>query len=267
MRKTTIFTLTFASLLILPAMAQVGYVWNDFQSYATDLQNYLQKNLSDNLKPVDSQSRTAISGATGDLNVPNPIAAGQEAGNQVLNYSISDRFENNPVVRANLLGNEINRLLTRGSVASVLGEAGQKRSKEKLKSIQDNLESILSLEDENGLNDEIAKFNDSINLGFKDDKGVVDLAATALAPGLAALLTVSQENLQIQRTQIRVLSESYAKSTQLEQALQYTNLNLASLSQQTEEINRSRRIDSSTEAARLLRTASQADLFGTESDK
>ncbi|MHC5723550.1 MAG: hypothetical protein ACYTXY_05210, partial [Nostoc sp.] len=65
MQKTTIFTLTLLSLAILPGMAQVqtsglGQVWTDFKSYSTDLQDYLQYNLSDNLKPIEVQSQNAL---------------------------------------------------------------------------------------------------------------------------------------------------------------------------------------------------------------
>ena len=51
---------------------------------------------------------------------------------------------------------------------------------------------------------------------------------------------------------------------QTNQSLQYSNLNLASISQQMDDINRSRRVDSATETARLMRTTAQIDLFGRE---
>ncbi|WP_445638785.1 hypothetical protein NSTC745_01449 [Nostoc sp. DSM 114161] len=49
---------------------------------------------------------------------------------------------------------------------------------------------------------------------------------------------------------------------QTNQYLQYSNLNLANIAQQTEEANRARRVETSTEASRLLRATSQMDLFG-----
>ncbi|MEH2299483.1 MAG: hypothetical protein V7K88_10720 [Nostoc sp.] len=279
MRKTTIFTFTLLSLAILPAMAQVetglGQVWTDFQSYSTDLQQYLQDNLSENSNPLEVQSQNAaLNSANGELKIPNPVAAGQQVRNDLINYSYrsdsrSSRFENNSAVRGNLVSNELNRLITRGIAVGVLGKNGQTRTKLKLDSIQNTLSSVADSNDENQLNQDIQKFKNKIpqppidpNL-IKMATGVV----AGLAPGLAALLESNQETLQIQKEQIKIVGESYAKSTQLEQTLQYSNLNLANISQQAEEANRAQRVDTSTEAARLLRATSQLDLFGRKVDK
>jgi hypothetical protein len=68
----------------------------------------------------------------------------------------------------------------------------------------------------------------------------------------------------VQSEQSKIIGETLAQTMQTNQYLQYSNLNLASISQQMEEMNRTRRVDSATEAARLMRTTSQIDLFGRE---
>ncbi|WP_341526911.1 hypothetical protein WKK05_30955 [Nostoc sp. UHCC 0302] len=264
MQKTTILTFTLLSLGILPVMAQlgnnlvnnnlgVGQVWTDFQSYSTDLQNYLQNNLSENLKPVEPQSRSAITGATGELNIPNPIAAGQSVRDQMIIYSVSDRFENNSAVRSNLVSNEINRLITRGAVTGVLGEKGQIRTKAKLKNTEASLKNIAAFSNEIEGSDLLS------GLPPLPPNPVVDASARFLAE----LLNANQaQTLKIQQEQSKIVAETFAQTLQTNQSLQYSNLNLANISQQVEEENRDRRVNASTEAARLLRVTSQVDLFG-----
>ncbi|NDJ23839.1 hypothetical protein GS682_19770 [Nostoc sp. B(2019)] len=266
MQKTTVLTLTLLSLAILPVMAQlgetgqVGEVWTDFQSYSVDLQNYLQNNLSENLKPVEPQSRSAITTATGELNIPNPIIAGQRIRDDIFINSISDRFENNSVVRSNLVSNEINRLITRGAVSALLGEAGQIRTKTKLINTEKALKDIElfteKAEDESYTL--LTKISNIIEQASPVNKAI---------SSLSQLLNANQlQSLKIQKEQSKIGAETFAQTLQTNQALQYSNLNLANISQQMEEENRARRVDTSTEAARLLRATSQMDLFGTKVD-
>ncbi|WP_193196034.1 hypothetical protein [Nostoc sp. MG11] len=266
MQKTTVLTLTLLSLAILPVMAQlgetgqVGEVWTDFQSYSVDLQNYLQNNLSENLKPVEPQSRSAITNATGELNIPNPITAGQRIRDDIFINSISDRFENNSVVRSNLVSNEINRLITRGAVAGLLGEAGQIRTKTKLIDTEKSLRDIALFAEQ--AEDE----SDNLLSQISNIIGKANPVNNAIS-SLSKLLNANQlQSLKIQQEQSKIVAETFAQTLQTNQALQYSNLNLANISQQMEEENRARRVDTSTEAARLLRATSQMDLFGTRID-
>jgi hypothetical protein len=269
MRKTTIFTLTLLSLTIIPAIAQVqtgglGQVWTDFQSYSTDLQNYLQYNLRNT---VEAQNQNALTNARGELNIPNPVAAGNKVRDDLILYSRSDKFENNAAVRGNLVGNEFNRVVTRGAAEGVLGENGQIRSKAKLENIQQAIERVTDVNNNNDLDTKIDEYISKISSIINQTNPVISNAEKLLTQGLGTLLTANQETLKIQKEQIKIVGESYAKSTQLEQSLQYSNLNLATISQQTEEANRARRVEASTEAARLLRATSQIDLFGREVNK
>ncbi|MEH1810018.1 hypothetical protein [Nostoc sp.] len=274
MRKTTIFTFTLLSLAILPAVAQIqtgglGQVWTDFQSYSKDMQDYFQYNLKDTLTPLEqSQGRIAIENAKGDLKIPNPVAAGQKIRDDVINYSYnsdakSSRFENNSAVRGNLVSNELNRVITRGVAVGVLGKNGQIRTKTKLENTEKSLEGIEGLAQE-------TEGNNNTLLGTI--KGFANASnatgETKALSSLAELLGLSQvQILKIQQEQIKIVAETFGQTLQNNQALQYSNLNLANISQQSEEANRARRVETSTEAARLLRATSQLDLFGRKVNK
>jgi len=282
MQKTTIFTFTLLSLAILPVMAQVqtsnlGQVWTDFQSYSTDLQNYLQYNLSDNLKPLEVQSQNALSNSKGELNIPNPVVAGQKVRDDLILYSSSsdsraDRFENNSAVRGNLVSNELNRLITRGVAVGVLGQNGQIRTKLKLENTEKSLADIAGFTNTvNNLSIPNAAANAAANTSAAATAAAAAAAAAAVAtstiPGLSTLLTANQENTKIQQEQARFIAETFAQTIQMNQSLQYSNLNLANISEQAEEANRAHRVETSTEAARLLRSTSQLDLFGRKVNK
>ena len=256
MPKTTLLTLSLPFLLVLPAMAQLGNVWTDFQAYSVDLQNYLTTHLRDTLLPLEPQARTAISNATGDLNIPNPILAGDNVRAAVLLDSTADKFENNSAVRGSLVSDEIDRLITWGAVAGVMGPGGQIRYKTKLEHAEITLENIARFSEE----------ADRVNADFLNQlQGILGTLPPTATP--TALLNRNQANLQlqtikIQSEQAKILAENLAQAMQGNQFLQYSNLNLANISQQVEQTNRARRVDTSAEAARLLRTSSQIDLFG-----
>lgn len=257
MQKTTFLTIGLSFLVVLPAMAQLGQVWTDFQSYSVDLQNYVSNNLSDNFKPLEIRTQSSLSGARGDVNIPNPVAAGEQIRDDITLYSLSDKFENNPAVRGASVSNEINRLLTRGSVVALMGANGQVRLKSKLENTQTTLKNI----------DEYVQNAEEANQDFLSELTTQLAKITDPTQRLSASLNSNQANLQlqtirIQRDQSRIMSETLAQTIQQNQFLQYSNLNLANISQQMEEANRARRVDSSTEAARLLRTTAQMDLFG-----
>jgi hypothetical protein len=259
MKKIALLTLSLSFLIILPATAQLGKVWTDFQSYSTDLQNYLSNNVNDSLKPVEFQSQNAIDNAKGELNIPNPVDAGERVSSDIFINSLSDKFENNPVVRSTSVTNEINRLITRSSAAGVLGVNGQIRSKTKLQDTENRLENIGVFKEE--LDEETDNLLNQIR------NFVPKTPQEEAISGLSKLLGLNQvQTTQIQREQVKIVAETLGQTIQTNQSLQYTNLNLASLSQQMEDTNRARRVDASAEAARLLRTTSQADLFGRKAN-
>ena len=256
MRKTAFLTLCFALSLGLPAMAQIGYIWRNFQSYAIDFQDYLTNNIDENLDPVGQESFTALNSSTGELNLPNPIDTRRQISQDITDNSLSDIFENNPAVQSQLIGNEIDRQLTRAAVESYFGEKGQERLQIKLENIQNSIENI-------------NKNADNANQGNQNILNQLSsLAQGASGQNLLGQLISSQTNLQVQigREQSRMIAESLGQSIQQNQYLQYSNLNLANISQQVEETNTARRVDSSAAAARLLRASSQSDLFGRKEE-
>ncbi|MBG1258318.1 hypothetical protein [Nostoc commune] len=273
MRKTTIFTLTLLSLAILPVMAQqdqtlVGQVWSDFQSYSRDLQDYFQyNNVNENLNPEsDGQNAISTTSNEGDLKIPNPVAAGQKVRDNVIDYSYrsqsrASRFENNAAVRGNLVSNELNRLITRGVAVGVLGKNAQSRIKGKLENIQTDLFENPGSAGNNSLQ------NISCNGTGGGAGSIQQQTCEAILELAKTLLNPNSETILVQKLQAKIVAETFAQSIQTNQSLQYSNLNLANISQQAEEANRARRVDTSTEAARLLRATSQLDLFGREVKK
>lgn len=260
MKRTILFTLGFLGLLTIPATAQLGRVWSDFQSYSTDLQNYLRYNLSETLKPLETSSQNALNSATGELNIPNPIAAGDQVRRDIIFFnSIPDKFENNQAIRSSVVTNEINRYLTRSTVQGTLGRDGQIRMRTKL---QDTETSITEIEKSSALADQI-------------QSGLASIirAAVGSNPATSSALSATQsqadlqvQSIKIQTEQSKIISENLYQTVLANQSLQYSNLNLANISQQMEEANRARRVDTSTEAARLLRNTAQIDLFGRKTE-
>ncbi len=263
MKKIILFSIPLSFLIILPATANLGQVWTDFQSYATDLQNYLRNNLSETLQPIESEAQSAIDSSIGELNIPNPNAAGEIIRDGTIWYYTSgDKFDNNSTVRANLVSNEINRLITRGAASGLMGTNGQLRLKTKLEETEQSIQKIAGFKEEN------EKFKEDINNQINNLKNSIPnndvqntIANITSLLGLGQLNFLLQSN-EIQEEEVKISGENLSQTIQTNQFLQYSNLNLTNISQQVEENNRARRVDNSTEASRLLRNTSQVDLFG-----
>jgi hypothetical protein len=269
MRKTSILTIFLVFLGILPAMA-IGQVWTDFQSYAQDLRDYLSSTVPNTLAPLDYESVAEVDASLGDLSIPDPVVAGKNLSEDAIAKSISTNFENNPAIQGTISRNELNRQITRGAAEGVLGPNGQLRERLKLQDAQDALDHIKRFEQ--SANDSEANCEDILTQLVTNIENTVAAASTygASSQGSTTTPTIgtgqSPQCLQfrsiiIQSEQARMIAETLASTAQVNQSLQYSNLNLANISQQIEEENRARRVDASTEAARLLRTASQADLL------
>jgi hypothetical protein len=266
MKKIIFFSIPLLFLTILPATANLGQVWTDFQSYAVDLQNYLRNNLTETLQPIEAETQIAIDSSTGELNIPNPNAAGEIIRDGTIwYYTSADKFDNNSTVRANLVSNEVNRLITRGSVAGLMGTNGQLRLKTKLEEAEKSIQEIA------GFNDESEQLEEDIKNQIQEIIGTIP-AANAAEQALASItsflglnqLNFLLQNNKIQEEGLKITGENLAQTMQTNQFLQYSNLNLANISQQAEENNRARRVDNSAEASRLLRNSSQVDLFGRQ---
>lgn len=261
MKKILLIAIIITPLGILPATAQLGKVWTDFQSYSADLQNHIRNNLNE-LKPLQTQSQNAITNATGELNIPDPVSAGENISNDIYINLLSSNYETNPLINSTVFSDEINRLIFRSSAVGVLGRNGQFRTKLKLQNIERELKNI----------EAFSKEAENIDQDFTSNIQQQISQLGANNPIIGTLLNViNQSNLQlqqikIQRDQSKIIAETLAQTIQENQLLHYSNLNLASISQQVEDANRAQRVDTSTEAARLLRTTSQSNLFGRKPD-
>ena len=256
MKKTIFLTLGLTFLIALPSFGQLARVWTDFQYYSVDLQNYLKSSLNETLSPLGVPTQTAITKATGGANLPNPIDVGQMLRQALVLNSQSDNFENNSAVRSQLITNQVNRLITLGSVNSILGSNGQIRLKNKLQNTELSLKNIDTYSQKSDkLINELEKLVSSVS------------SMTNITPLLTAKLNANQadlqrQNIKIQSEQAKIIGETLAQNIQINQSLQYSNLNLANISQQIEESNRDRRLDIAIESAQLLRAATQMDLLG-----
>ena len=256
MKKTIFITFSITLFATLPAIAQIGNVWVDFQNYAIDLQNYLTDNISDTLQPVESETQTAIASFNGELNIPNPVAVRRSLNDDIVINSLSGNFENNPALNAKSVANEIDRQLTRGVAVGILGEEAQIRSRNKLESIDNSLENTTRIaqdarERSSNLLDQLLEFGSNLNP-----------PGSVLNQSQPELVRLQLQNIEIESEQSKMIGANLAQTMQLHQTLQYSNLNLANISQEMEESNRARRVNASAEAARLLRTTSQVDLIG-----
>jgi hypothetical protein len=140
-----------------------------------------------------------------------------------------------------------------------MGIEGQRRLKDKLEETENIITTIVETannaeqSNQNLLGDILAKI-----------PTIENVAQQLSAQTSANQINLQLQSLKVQSEQSKIIGETLAQTMQTNQYLQYSNLNLASISQQMEEMNRTRRVDSATEAARLMRTTSQIDLFGRE---
>ncbi|MBW4626847.1 MAG: hypothetical protein KME49_15430 [Brasilonema octagenarum HA4186-MV1] len=252
---TSFFAVAF--LGTLPAIAELGTVWTDFQLYTTDFTNYITNNISETLNPVELQTQSAITSSSGDLNLPNPNYASQYTRDQITQYSVSDKFENNPAVYGKEVSSEINRYITRGAVEGVFGRDGQTRLKGKLQDTENAVKRVNELT----RNAQQANSNAQGENCISTNSQGITMGQDPTCVVTKSLLNVSFQNFRLQADQSKMMGETLGNTIQLRNDIQYSNLNLADISQQMNEANRARRVGTSAEVARLLRVTSQTDLF------
>lgn len=274
MRKTTLLTLFLVLLGVLPAMAQLGgtqlgsNLTSDFLGYAEELKNYVN-DFAEASKPETQETQRAIEFSSQDavLGIPEPIVAGGSVRGDIVQKSQSDNyFEHNLALEAMVARNALDREMTRGAVVGVLGRVGQSRLQGKLADTGTAIQDVDKYEQSAREAEDLCEDN-SILSGFLDlaksyATGGAQTPAQATPPGLTTDRCVAFQSLITQSQQARMAAETFAQTAQVNYSLQYSNLNLANISQQMEQANRARRVDTSAEAARLLRATSQVDLLG-----
>ncbi|MEC4815687.1 MAG: hypothetical protein SAK29_20790 [Scytonema sp. PMC 1069.18] len=253
-----ITSLTLVVLGTLPAVA-LGNVWSDFQEYVRDLRDYVTNN-TENFRPYEAQAQSAITNASDNDTLFNPIAAADSVQEQIVSYSLSDRFENNPSVYGNTLGSEISRYITRGAAQGLLGREGQLRLKSTLEETQKAVEDNDRIANEASREAQQAQgLKSQCSANFNTNG--VNMSQRVSCELLALSVNLQSQSLKLQAEQSKLMAENVGNTIKLRNDLQYSNLNLANISQQMDETNRARRVDTSAEVARLLRVTSQTDLF------
>lgn len=260
-----------------PSWASLGNIWIDFQAYSNDFRNYLSNQTANSFNPLQSTVNSSINNATGDLRIPNPNTTNQDINSQVSQYPIPDKYENNPVVRANQISQKLDREITRGAIAGSLGSGGQARIKNTLESAQNSVQKVNVLAETANTNKqkkqiEIQAAANSLTGLSLDNLNPVSSAFSALINNQAKLTQLAWEGLAdleldqitIQQEQTKILAANLGVNLQMQQDLQYNNLNLINISSELEDMNRDRRIENATAAARLLRVTSQSGLISRE---
>lgn len=264
----------FGLMSALPSWGNLGNVWIEFQSYGNDLRNYLSNQVNSKFNPFQSTINTTINSASGELRIPNPNTTNQDVINQVSQYPIMDKYENNPVLRARKISGILDREMTRGRVEGTLGNGGQARSRNVLENTQNSLQKV-NLGVETATNNkqqkqlEIQAAANSLGGLNLDNLNLAGSAFSLLLNNQARLAQLTWEgladlelqNLNIQQEQTKIMAANLGINKQMQQDLQYTNLNLVNISAEVEDMNRDRRIENATAAARLLRAASQSSLL------
>ncbi|RUS95593.1 hypothetical protein DSM106972_089490 [Dulcicalothrix desertica PCC 7102] len=270
--KIIIASSTLTCLVILPATAGLGNVWSDFQSYSNDLKNYITNNLSE-LKPYEVQTQSAIN------NSSSPLTIGKSVREQITQYSQSDKFDNNPAVNGAMVSNQIGRQMTLSTVEGTLGRNGQTRIKNKLQNTEQVVNNIASMANAADTNKKRKQIEiEAVVSSANALNNIPSIAASGNPLSLfgsvlnnqakltqltwEGLADLELQNINIQKEQSKIGAETLATTTQIHHDLQYTNLNLVNISQQLDETNRSQRVNTSAEVARLLQVTSQTDLIG-----
>lgn len=264
----------------LPVWASLGNVWIDFQSYSIDFKNYLQNQAAARFTPFQSIVNTTVNSASGDLNIPNPNVTQQDLINQISLYPIADKYENNSIFRALSVSNNLDREIIRAAIEANLGNAGQVRTKNSLENIQNSVQKVNIFVDTASRNKqqkqiEIQAAANTLGGMSIDNLNPVSSAFSSMLNNQAKLTQLTWEgladlelqNMNIQQEQSNILAANLGTNMQIHQDLQYTHLNLTNISSEIEDINRDRRIETATTAARLLRVASQSDLLQTPNEQ
>lgn len=131
-------TVGVASLLIAaPSYAFTIDVNSLFNQVLSGVNGYFEQVKADTLASVEQNwgglkgdAKKATNDSTGSMNMPNPISAGDRIKAAIAkNGSMKDT---NVVEGAVVASNEVERDITRASIESVLGEAGQNRTKKEI---------------------------------------------------------------------------------------------------------------------------------------
>lgn len=182
-------------------------------------------------KNITLDSENIVENATGEMNIPNPNQTRAEIEKSTVESTAAqqpDVFEMNNVVWGVYAANDMDRDLTRLAIESVMGEAGQKQMNTTIQSVEKVVKEI----------------GDDANKAQK--------------------LDVTQD---VMKTQIKAFAQQSvllagirAEASRSRVDTQFTNLNLMNASRTLDELTRSQRMESSSNAMYLIEISGQSNL-------
>lgn len=280
-RAAITFSLAILAILVtIPATAEeLGKVWTQFQAYMESLQAYIDEQVPKSLKPLDN-SAELVTEAQGELGIPHPNQVRENVRDRITPDSPADAFEANPVVRREGVSNELDRQITRGAIDSELGKDGQARTKELLEQTEetvDNIQAISAAASNQTLPGNLQQIDGIVQQiqgiagaaeSADNTQDVVKLLVRAqfeqsrvLRQAWFGQASLQADAIQTQSEQSKILGQMLSSSIGIHKDLQFSNLNLANISQQMDAANRANRVEAAASAARLFKIASQTDLL------
>lgn len=182
-----------------------------------------------NPNPSNSSMGTILADSQGAAGIPVPTQVRSKVRQAAEATTSADIYDSNPVVIAHYRHNLAERSMTRLASEGVLGEMGQAKLKQELNGIQ--------------------------------SAATQSAAAATSAQGLNVTQDVMKQQAQITAHHSALLGSIAVDSKQQRIDTALSNLNLTNISRSLDEQNRTRRVDRTLAASKLLQTASQLELY------
>ena len=112
-------------------------VLGKFNGYFSETKSELTAAINENWGGLKGEAKTATDNSTGTMGLPDPVS-----GADLLKDQLKDKGswnESNTVEGAVAAGNKLERETTRATVESILGEAGQERTKNEIEATQETV--------------------------------------------------------------------------------------------------------------------------------
>ncbi|MFP5271195.1 hypothetical protein [Coleofasciculus sp.] len=242
-KKLIVLGLTL-SVTLMPTPAQAN-PWEDvisdvsskfneiieqFEGYFSSLDAYLDQVVEEVFGAVATDINVALEAATGQMEIPDPITA-RKVLTESLGQGETTVFMENPVTGTQRAANTLDREMTRASIASVLGEAGQERVVSEIESTKEAVSQASTLAQQ----------------------------AQNLDASQKVLKAIAAQNGQI----AEVLGQQRLDALQARQDAQYANLNLSNISETLDAEAKERRLTLMGEAAYELSAIAGNSLLDT----
>ncbi|HAG82509.1 MAG TPA: hypothetical protein DCL61_15435 [Cyanobacteria bacterium UBA12227] len=201
-----------------------------FEGYFSSLDTYLDQVAEQVFGSIADDINVAIEAATGQMEIPDPITA-REVLAESLGQGEKAVLMENPVTGTRRAANKLDREMTRASIASVLGEAGQERVASEIE----------------GTKEAVSQTSSLANLAQNMDASQKVLKAIAAQNGQMA----------------SVLGQQRIDAMLARQDAQYANLNLSNISETLDAEAKERRMTLMGEAAYELSAIAGNSLLDT----